>query len=39
MENSTKAHSALLEVDVKGAFVRTASGFRNFISKDPNNQF
>ncbi|KAK9937150.1 hypothetical protein M0R45_013959 [Rubus argutus] len=33
------ARSALDEVSQSGAFVRTASEFRNFISRDPNSQF
>ncbi|KAK4858150.1 hypothetical protein QYF36_011840 [Acer negundo] len=33
------ARSALHEVSDTGAFMRTASTFRNFISRDPNSQF
>ncbi|KAL5842740.1 hypothetical protein ACOSQ3_013343 [Xanthoceras sorbifolium] len=33
------ARSALHEVSDAGAFTRTASTFRNFISQDPNSQF
>ncbi|KAM1107744.1 hypothetical protein EV1_004434 [Malus domestica] len=33
------ARSALDETSLSGAFVRTASVFRNFISRDPNSQF
>lgn len=31
--------SALDELSATGAFVRTPSTFRSFISKDPNSQF
>lgn len=33
------ARSALDEMSDSGAFTRTASTFRNFISRDPNSQF
>lgn len=33
------AQSALDEVSDSGAFARTASSFRNFISRDPNTKF
>lgn len=33
------ARSALDEMSATGAFVRTASTFRNLISTDPNSQF
>ncbi|KAF7801360.1 Glutathione S-transferase family protein [Senna tora] len=33
------ARSALDEMSDSGAFMRTASTFRNFISRDPNSQF
>lgn len=33
------ARSALDEMSATGAFVRTASTFRNLISRDPNSQF
>ena len=33
------ARSALDEMSDSGAFIRTASTFRNFISRDPSSQF
>lgn len=33
------ARSALDEMSNSGAFLRTASTFRNFISRDPSSQF
>lgn len=33
------ARSALDEMSDSGAFLRTASTFRNFISRDPSSQF